>query len=300
VLMNVLLKNIVYHAPWLLSDRRFIELFWELKTGGTLDLQHPVTFNEKVNWLKLNDRNPLYTKLVDKSEAKKYVASVLGGEYIIPTLGIWDNFEHIDFSSLPSDGFVLKCTHDSGSVEIIRDKSRMDIRNLRKKFHKSLSENYYWKYREWPYKNVPARIIAEPYIETLGNETSIEYKITCFDGKLGFSTICTGKAHKKLSERKNDFYDADFNMLPFWVYYEHSANPITDKPACLDEIVKYAEKMSEGIPYLRVDFYVNDDQILFGENTFYTWGGFLKFEPKEWDAKLGSMLMLPSNNVVRG
>lgn len=276
----------------IVPDAMYLKIMYRIRVGKKLNLKNPTTISEKLQWLKLYNRQDIYTRMVDKYEVKQWVADKIGSEHVIPTIGVWDNFDDIPFDEFPEQ-FVLKCTHDSGSVIICKDKSTFDVDAARKRMKIALKRNGYWKNREWPYKNVRPRLIAEPYLKSLANPDSKEYKITCFDGKLGFGTICSGPAHRKLSERKNDFYDPDFKSLPFWSFYEHSDNPITEKPAHYDEMVKYAEILSEGIPYLRVDFYLMDDVVYFGENTFFTWGGFLKFEPAEWDEKLGEMLKLP-------
>lgn len=275
-----------------IPDKIYLKIVYYIRLRKKLKLTPPVTLNEKLQWLKLYDREPRYTNMVDKYAVKKLVADLIGEDHVIPVLGVWEHFDEIDFDELP-DQFVLKCTHDSGSVIICRDKKIFDVKKARKKMESALKRNYFWGGREWPYKNVPRRIIAEPFIPSLGNEDSKEYKITCFNGRFGFTTICTGKAHDKLSVRKNDHYDAEFKPLPFWSYYEHSGHPVVEKPVELDEIIEYAVKIAKGIPYLRVDFYVINDQIYFGEATFFTWGGFNKFVPEEWDEKLGNMLDLP-------
>ena len=210
-------------------------------------------------------------------------------------MGVWNKFDEIEFDKLPNQ-FVLKCTHDSGSYVICKDKNAFDKKKAKVKLEKSLKRNYFWGNREWPYKNVVPRIIAEPFIESLGKPESTEYKLTCFNGKVVFTTICTGIAHSKLNERKNDFYDRDFNMLPFWTYYKHSDNPIKEKPWFLDTMISYAEELGKDIPYVRVDFYLVDNKIYFGETTFFTWGGYLKMNPEEWDLKLGEMLELPNKS----
>jgi len=284
---------VVERCASIIPDKVYLQIVYYIRLHKKLHLDPPITFNEKLQWLKLYDRNPRYTDMVDKAKIKEIVGELIGKEHIVPTIGVWDCFDDIDFEALP-DKFVLKCTHDSGSVFICRDKSCIDKKKIRKQFTAALKRNYYWGGREWPYKNVRRRIIAEPYIPSLGNHDSREYKITCFNGKLGFSTICSGIAHSKLSVRKNDHYDKDFNMLPFWSFYEHSDNPIKEKPVELDQIVEFAEIISKGIPYLRVDFYVVDNVIYFGEATFYTWGGFNKFVPKEWDKLLGDKIVLPT------
>lgn len=290
---------IVERMASIIPDAAYLKLVYRIRVGKKLNLKTPTSISEKLQWLKLYNRKAEYTKMVDKYEMKAIVAEKIGKEHVIPALGVWDSFDKIDFSELP-EKFVLKCTHDSGSVIICTDRSKFDKKRARKKLESALKRNYFWGGREWPYKNVTPRIMAEPYIEGLGNPDSIEYKITCFDGKLGFSTICTGVAHSTLNVRKNDFYDKDFNMLPFWAFYKHSENPITEKPDVLDEIIDYAEIIAEGVPYLRVDFYVLDGNVYFGEATFFTWSGFLKFEPKDedWDKKLGELLKLPEKKTI--
>ncbi|MBR5061524.1 MAG: glycosyl transferase, partial [Prevotella sp.] len=173
---------VLYRCPWLMKDdRKYIEYIWKKKMNYPLNLDNPQTFNEKLQWIKLYDHNPLYTKMVDKYEAKEYVASIIGDEYIIKTLGVWDRFDDIDFSTLPKQ-FVLKCTHDSGGLVICKDKSKLDIQAAKKKIEKSLKKNYYYIAREWPYKNVKRRIIAEEYIEDEKTKELRDYKFFCFNG----------------------------------------------------------------------------------------------------------------------
>ncbi len=278
----------------IIPDETYLKAVYRIRLGKKLCIDPPSTLNEKGQSIKLNERNPKYTNMVDKYEVKKIVGDLIGEEHVIPTLGVWEKYEDIDFSALPNQ-FVLKCTHDSGSVVVCKDKNEFDFHKCRRKLNSAIRRNFYWAGREWPYKNIPPRIIAEPFIPSLGNENSREYKITCFNGKLGFSTICSGIAHSKLSVRKNDHYDKEFNSLPFWSFYEHSSNPIKEKPAELDEIIEFAEKIAQGTSYLRVDFYFADGIIYFGEATFFTWGGFNKFVPEEWDKILGDMLKLPTD-----
>ena len=279
----------------ILPDEIYIKNLYYQRTGKNLDLDNPKTLCEKLNWLKLNYRKPEYTSMVDKYLAKQYVDSIIGEGHTIPTLGVWDSFDQIDFSTLPNS-FVLKCTHDSGSAKIIKDKSTINYDELRNHFKNCLSRNYYKKLREWPYKNVKRRIIAEPIIEYLGKRDSIEYKTTCFNGKVGFVTICTGIAHSTYEDRNNDHFDKEFNKLDWYVHYK-PAKETPKKPEKWDEIIEFSEKLASGVPYLRVDTYVIDGKILFGEMTFYTWGGFMEFEPPEWDRKLGDMLILPKEKV---
>ena len=272
-------------------EKSALKLKYKLLIGGKMNLRKPRTLCEKLNWLKINYRKPEFTEMVDKFEAKKYVEKRVGPNHVIPTLGIWENADDIDFEILPNK-FVLKPTHDSGGLIICKDKSKLNIADARKKLNDSLSHDFYERFYEWPYKNVKHRIIAEPLIEQLGQIDSIEYKTTCFNGKVGFVTICTGIAHDENGNRFNDHFDRDFNRLSWKVYYEPA--PISpQKPEQWDELIEFCEKLSKDIPYLRVDTYIIDGKILFGEMTFYTWGGIMKFEPKEWDLKLGHMLKLP-------
>lgn len=275
-----------------LTDEQFIRKKWKSKMDYPLNLDNPQTLCEKLQWLKLHDRKPKYSAMVDKYEAKKIVADAIGERYIIPTYGVWDDFDSIDFDALPEQ-FVLKCTHDSGGFVICKDKKTFDKEAAKKKLCKSLKRNYYYGVREWPYKDVKPRIIAEKYIKELGHPDSIEYKTTCFNGKVKFVTICTGIAHAKFEERSNDSYTTDFEHMPWYAYYKNSSVKL-EKPKEWEELISVCEKLSVGVPYLRVDCYIIDGQILFGEMTFYTWGGMMKIEPSEWDRKLGEMLELPS------
>lgn len=275
-----------------MPDDEYVKRYYKLKTGHELNLENPQRFSEKLTWLKLYDHNPEYTKMVDKYEVKKYVSDIIGEEYVLPILGVWDSVDEIDFSTLP-DQFILKCTHNSGSFAVCKDKSLFDFETAKKELAECLKKNYYWGQREWPYKNVKPRIIAEPYLDSLGKPDSVEYKITCADGKLCFGTICRGIAHVEFDKRTNDHYDENFNIMPWYAFYKPSKNPVTTKPKHYDEIVELAKKLSEGIPSVRVDFYVHNDHVYFGEITFYTWGGNIVFTPDEWDYKLGNYIQLP-------
>ncbi len=258
--------------------------------GKKLDLKDPKTFNEKLQWLKLYDRNPEYTKMVDKYEVKKYVADIIGEEYIIPTLGVWDKFEDIDFAALP-DQFVLKCTHDSGGLVICRDKSKLDIEEAKKKITSSLKTNYYYQGREWQYKRVKPCIIAEKYMVDESGYELKDYKFFAFDGKSRAMFIASDR-NTPGEETKFDFYDMDFNLLPFTNGHPNSGKSI-QKPETFDKMRELSEKLSKGIPQLRVDFYDVNGHIYFGELTFYHWGGMMPFDPEEWDHKFGEWIKLP-------
>lgn len=268
----------------------YIKLFYYLHLHEWPDLRHPHNFNEKLNWLKLHDRNPLYTQLADKCEVKKYVAEKIGSDKVLPLLGVWEQFDDIDFDKLP-DQFVLKCTHDSGGFKICKDKRTFDVDEARQFFKRELRKNFYWNKREWVYKDIKPRIIAEPYIDSLGKPESYEYKLTCMNGVCKIFTLCTGIAHSDFDLRTNDHYDRDFNHLPWYAFYKNSKKPVQIPPQA-KEIIEYAEKLSEGIRQVRVDFYIIDNKVYFGEMTFYTWAGLIEFTPPEWNDVMGSWLEL--------
>ena len=269
------------------DDKKYLEKVFECIMGKELDLDNPQTFNEKLQWLKLYDRKPEYTTMVDKYAVKKYVADIIGEEYIIPTLGVWNHFDEIDFDKLPNQ-FVLKCTHDSGGLVICKDKNKLDLKAAKQKIEKSLKQNYYWFGREWPYKDVKPRIIAEKYmIDESGYELK-DYKFFCFNGEPKMMFIATDRG----SDTKFDFYDIDFNHLPFTNGHPN-ANKKIKRPKNYSKMLALAAKLSFGIPHVRVDFYNINGKIYFGELTFFHWSGLVPFEPEEWDYKLGNWLKLP-------
>ena len=273
-----------------LSDKTYLECKWWIIKGRKLDLDNPKSFNEKLQWLKLYDRNPIYTTMVDKCEAKKYVASIIGEEHIIPTLAVYDKVEDIDFDALPSQ-FVLKCTHDSGGIVICHDKEKLNRKDAVKKLRKGLKANFYWYNREWPYKNVKPRVIAEEYM-TDGDGELRDYKFFCFSGEPKVMFIASDRFNEK-EETKFDFFDMEFNRLPFRNGHPNATQPI-EKPKGFEEMQKLAAQLSQGIPQVRVDFYDINGRIYFGELTFFHWSGFVKFEPGEWDYKMGRFIELPS------
>ena len=278
-------------AP-ILSDRFFLKVLFRLRMGYKLNLDNPVTFNEKLQWLKLNNRKPEYTQMVDKVGAKEYVASIIGEEYIIPTIGVWDRVEDIDWEALPNQ-FVLKCTHDSGGIVICPDKTKLDISAAKRKLKRGLKRDFYSQNREWPYKDVKRRIIGEVYMVDESGYELKDYKWFCFDGVPKALFIATDRGVKG-EETKFDFFDADFNHLPFTNGHPNSPHTIL-KPQGFEKMKELAAKLSEGQPHLRVDFYDINGKIYFGELTFYHWSGTTPFEPVEWDYKFGEWIKLPVN-----
>ncbi|GMA45853.1 glycosyl transferase [Tetragenococcus muriaticus] len=277
----------------LIADKLFLKLLFKNRLKKNLNLEEPTTYNEKLQWLKLYDHNPEYITMVDKYEVKQYVQDTIGKQYIIPTIGIWEKFEDIDFDQLPNQ-FVIKCTHDSGGVVICKDKRKLDKKKARKKINKSLRRNYYLNTREWPYKHVKPRIIIEKYMENPLDEDLKDYKFFIFNGTFKAMFIATDRNSQ--NETNFDFYDSNFNHLPFKNGHPNSDKPIR-KPENFEKMFKLAEKLAEGLPHVRVDFYEIDNEIYFGEMTFYHWSGLKPFEPEEWDYRFGSWLKLPKNNL---
>lgn len=275
-----------------LPDSWVIKRDFRLQMGYSLDLQNPITFNEKLQWLKLYDRNPLYTKLVDKYAVKQWVVNKIGDEFVIPTLGVWDKFEDVDFDNLP-DQFVLKCTHDSGGLVICKEKSSFDYSNARKKINESLKQNFFYHSREWPYKNVPPRIIAEKYMEDSRDAELRDYKFYTFNGEPKFLLLATNRQSKD-SPLCFDYYDMDFNHLPLTNHWHPNnvSNP-PHQPQNFDEMKRLCRILAANIPHVRVDFYEVNGQIYFGEMTFFDMGGFLKIHPDSWEKEWGNLITLP-------
>ena len=290
--LPIWVKSFLRYKPYL-PDSLYLKQLFKRKLGRKLDLKNPQTFNEKLQWLKLYDRNPEYTKMVDKYEVKKYVANKIGEQYIIPTLGIWNKFEEIDFDTLPNQ-FVLKTTHDSGGVVICRNKDIFDYKAAKKKLKSSLKNNFYYLGREWPYKNVKPRIIAEKYMEDSSTKDLRDYKFFAFDGVVKALFIATDRQNQN-EETKFDFYDSDFKHLDFTNGHPNS-NIEIEKPQRFEEMKKLAEKLSEKIPQIRCDFYEINGNVYFGELTFFHWSGLPPFNPEEWDKTFGDWIKLPKAN----
>ena len=273
----------------LIPDKLYLQIKYFKWFGKFINFKNPQTFNEKLQWLKLYDRNPEYVKMVDKYEVKQYVADKIGKQYIIPTLGVWDDFDKIDFDSLP-DKFVLKTTHDCGGIKIC-DKSNFDKASIKAFINKHLKNKYYFHHREWPYKKVKPRIIAEKYMEDEKTGELRDYKFFCFNGLVKALFIATER-QKAGEEVKFDFFDENFNHLPIRQGHPN-ASTVPEKPECFEEMKALAFKLSKGIPHVRIDFYEVNGQIYFGELTFYHFAGTVPFEPEEWDYKFGGWIELP-------
>lgn len=279
-----------YIAPMIKNDKTFLKWKYYLIFHKRLDLEHPKTYNEKLQWLKVNDRHSEYTRMVDKIEAKKYVADIIGEEFIIPSLGFYNSFDEIDLTKLPNQ-FVIKCTHDSGGVVVCKDKNSLNIKKTRSIIERGLGKSAFWANREYPYLNVKPRIIIEKYMEDESGYELKDYKIFCFNGKARFLFVATDRG-KESEETKFDFFDLDWNHLPFTNGHPNNIKPI-EKPKNLDKMIIISEKLSKGIPHVRVDLYNINGIIYFGELTFFHWSGFVPFIPDCWDYKLGEYIELP-------
>ncbi len=271
-----------------MSDEEYLKRAYKYRMGRDLDLENPRTLTEKLNWLKVYDHNPEYTIMADKYAVKKFVADKIGAEHVIPLLGVYDSFDEIDFDALPEQ-FVLKCTHDSGGFAICRDKSRFDIKRARKILSRSLKRTYGVSNREWSYKNVPHKIIAEKYMQDGDNPNLPVYKIFTFNG---VPKLIQAIQDDKTPYETIDYFDTNWQRLKLRQNFPNSKIPY-EKPKCFDEMLEIAAKLSAGIPHVRVDLYQIDGKVYFSEFTFYSDAGFVGFEPPEWDEILGSWLQLP-------
>lgn len=288
-IINYLLNKNLF---WWLKDKTYLKLEYKIRLNKKLNLESPETFNEKMQWLKINNRKKEYSDMVDKYEVKKIVGNKIGKEYVIPTLGIYDSFEEINFNELPNQ-FVMKCTHDSGGIVICKDKNTFDINKAKSRMKKFLKRKYYYIHREWPYKNVKPRIIIEEYIENRDTEELRDYKLMCFNGKVKYTFVCTERFSG--NGLKVTFFDNNWKKMPFERHYPSSTLNI-EKPRNYTKMIELAEKLSEDIPFVRIDFYETNSKIYFGEITFFPGSGLEEFNPEEWDYKLGKLIDL---NLVK-
>lgn len=272
----------------IMPDKLYLKLMYQVKLGKRLNLKNPISFNEKLNWLKLYDRKDIYTKMADKFEVRQIVKEYLGEEYLIPLLGVWDRAEDINFDMLPEQ-FVLKCTHDSGSVIICKDSFSFDREGAVKKLQDTLRNNYFYPSREWPYKNIKPRIIAECYMVDESNTELKDYKIYNFNGEPELIQVDFGR----FTHHERNLYSTEWKYIDEEIEYPKNPNVQIDKPENLQEMLSFARLISKGIPSVRTDFYSVNGKTYFGEITFYQEGGFARFSSKEYEKKLGSLIRLP-------
>ncbi len=296
--MKRILKN-PYHLAEVLGNRgllnwmddaTFLKLKYRSFMGQKLDLKDPKTYNEKLQWLKLYNRDPRYPKLVDKAAVKDFVRETIGEEYLVPTYGIYDNAEQIDFDALP-ERFVLKCTHDSGGILICKDKSKLDPDAARAKMTKALAKRFYHLNREWPYRYVTPRLVAEQYMEDSRTGELRDYKFFCFGGVPKMLFVASERQNPD-EETKFDFFDMDYQHLDIVNGHPNAKVP-PEKPQNFELMKELAAKLSQGLPHVRVDFYEVDGKVYFGELTFFHFSGIVPFQPACWDERMGSWLELP-------
>lgn len=272
-----------------IPDKVYLYIKFYLRMGKILNLNNPQTFNEKLQWLKLYGRRPEDTILSDKYAVKEYISKIIGAEYVIPLLGVWDNFDDIDFAKLPNQ-FVLKCTHDSGGIVICKDKALFDYKEARRILNGGLKNDFYVFSREKAYRDIPRRIIAEEYKEDSETKELRDYKFFCFDGEPKALFIASDRQIKD-EETKFDFFDMDFHHLPFTNGHPNAIIP-PEKPKCFEKMKELASLLSKGIPHVRVDFYEVNEHVYFGEMTYSHWGGMTPFDPEKWDYIFGSWIRI--------
>ena len=284
------LVNVNHHAYDSMEDEKYLSKFFYYQTNYPLNLSNPQTFNEKMQWLKINNRNSYYTLMVDKYEAKRIVGSRVGYSHVVKTLGVYDTFDEIDFNKLPSK-FVLKCTHGCGRMFICKNKEEINVKKLAKMFDAALRENYFYHTREWPYKNVKPRIIAEEFIADDSFSTLVVYKVFCFNG---VPTIIQVIQDDKQPNETIDYFDVNWNLLDLKQNFPNSVNHIS-KPTKLEEMLSLSKEFSKGFPFLRTDWYIVGGRVLFSEFTFFSDAGLEPFHPNKWDVELGSLIELPNS-----
>ena len=286
-------RNFIFKIMSVIPDKPYLRIRYFQRMHKILHLKNPKTYNEKLQWLKLYDRKPLYTKLVDKYLVREYVKEKIGEEYLIPLLAVYERAEDIDFDALP-DEFVLKCTHDSGGLFICKDKSKLTpekIAEIREKLDRSLKYDYYLHSREWPYKDVPRRIIAEKYMEDESEKELKDYKFYTFGGRVKAILMTSGRFEK--DKTGFDFFDENCQRIEGLKRGKPNSKGEVKLPEKVKEMIPLVEKLAEGFPHIRVDLYLVNGRIYFGEMTFFAGSGFTKFEPEKWDRIFGDWIVLP-------
>ena len=269
------------------SDKASIKLKYRFLMKRKLNLKSPQTFNEKLNWIKLYYRKPIMTTMVDKYEVKQYVTDIIGPEYVIPSIAIYDKWDDIDFNTLKTP-FVMKTTHASGVIKIVKDLESFDKETTKKIFNKSLKQNYFYSCREWPYKNVKPRIIIEQFIKDEKEDNLPVYKFFCFNGE---PYLVQTIKNDKTTYETIDYFDMDWKFLNLKQNFENSKEPL-NKPVNFEEMKELAAKLSKGFPFVRVDLYSVNNIIYFSEFTFFSDAGYQRFYPDEWDLILGEKIIL--------
>lgn len=286
--MNLIMKQFILQLTKHLPDKLYLHIMYFLKTRKRLRLDPPITFNEKLQWLKLNYRKNSFTGMVDKYEVRSYLSDIIDEKYLIPLLGVWDSIEDINIDSLP-EKFVLKCTHDCNGISICTDKKNYNFYEAKRVLERALNRNFYFQGREWPYKNVRPRIIAEQYMTDLGEEQLTDYKVFNFDGEPFIIQV----DFDRFNGHKRQFFDIKWNKLDISFYIPSDNSKNIQRPKCLEEMLQLSRKLSEGFPHLRTDFYIIGEKLYIGELTFFHGTGMGKWMPQSVDKLLGDKITLP-------
>ena len=293
ILVPRILRQIVFKCTRLIpSDRLYIKIVYFLTFGRWLDLDHPEklkNFNEKIQWLKLHNNTPLHTRMADKLEVRKIIEEKLGPGYTFPLLGVWDSFDEINFAELP-DQFVLKPTHDSGSIVFCRDKKSFDRRKAKAKLEAALRRNYYWFGRELPYRDIPPRLIAEPLMVDESGTQLKDYKLFCFDGSVKMIQV----DFDRFTDHHRNLYTPEWELIDAFILYPHAPDKTIPQPDILPEMLAAASRLSKGFPFVRIDFYVINGKLYFGEFTFHHEGGLGRIRPQTFNMEMGSWIHLPA------
>lgn len=289
----ILISKLIKGRFKFIGDKTYLSILYRASLNEKIDFQNPLTYNQKLQYLKLNDRESFYKKMVDKYEVRKVIEKIIGKEHLVKCYGVWNKVEDINFNILP-DKFVIKCTHDSGSVIIVRNKNDIDLKKVKKKVNKWLKKDYFWVSREWPYKNIRPRVIIEELLEAEENDQIRDYKFFCFSGVPKYLYIASDR-NKGEKHVKFDYFDIDFNRLDL-VQTSHPNSKVSPKkPKCYNQMTSIASKLSKGIPHVRIDLYEVKGKVYFGEFTFYHHGGFVPFEPPTYDRLWGEQIDI--NNI---
>lgn len=271
-----------------MSDEAYLKLMFRLRMGTRLNLDNPITYNEKLQWLKMHDRRPEYIVYSDKYAVRAHYEQTIGAEYLIPLIGVYDEVEEIPWDELPNE-FVLKCTHGSGTNIICADKSRLDVKESQKRLQQWLRTNYFWHGREWPYRSIKPRIICEEFmVDESGTELK-DYKVFCFNGEPKLVEVDFGR----FTDHKRNLYDTRWNFITAAIRYPNDPNVIIDRPTHLEEMLELARILSAGYPHIRVDFYFTGERIYIGEMTFYHESGSGRFDPPDFGIEMGDWIALP-------
>ena len=271
----------------LIPDRIYLKIIYRIETGQSLHLKNPQSCNEKMQWLKLNNRKSIFTQMVDKVGVRDIIAEKIGPEYLVPVIGVWNSVDDIDFNALPKQ-FVLKCTHDSGDLIICKDKTKLDVDAAKEKLRRGLSTDLYAKGREWPYKNVKPRVYGEVYMSDENEDQLTDYKFYCFNSETRLIQV----DYDRFTNHKRQFYTPEWELTDIAWHIPSEKNKTLKRPPVLNEMLNIAKRLSDGIPFLRVDFYVVGDKLYIGETTFFPGAGFGKWMPEGTDKKLGDWLSI--------